>query len=204
MAPSIDVVSFRISTETVFNIVIQDEIQLLRREPVVPCQHRIDFIEDGLGLSDAEFVVGDLISIFRVDGLLLCVALEVTHEFSTERYERLVFERRGRHREASRERFADMEAITISYKKGVKESAVKNSARYSRIPFILEIKVAPVRRRTDSAILCVMGQAHGCLNPILRRLLVEDKVLGCSRARCQTKRTIGLCENFQIHRDLQL
>jgi len=35
------------STEAVFDVVVQDEIQLLRREPVVLRQHRIDFVQDG-------------------------------------------------------------------------------------------------------------------------------------------------------------
>jgi len=32
--------------------VVQDEIQLLRHEPVVPCQQPGDFIEDGAGLAN--------------------------------------------------------------------------------------------------------------------------------------------------------
>lgn len=35
------------TAEAVFNVVVQDEIQLLRREPVVFRQHRVDFVEDG-------------------------------------------------------------------------------------------------------------------------------------------------------------
>ena len=43
------VVGFRAAAEAVFDVVVQDEIQLLRREPVVPRQHRIDFVGDGAG-----------------------------------------------------------------------------------------------------------------------------------------------------------
>ena len=41
--------TFRAAAEAVFDVVVQDKIQLLRREPVVPRQHRIDFVGDGAG-----------------------------------------------------------------------------------------------------------------------------------------------------------
>ena len=37
-----------IAAEAVFGVVVQDEIQLLWCEPVVPCQHRVDSVENGL------------------------------------------------------------------------------------------------------------------------------------------------------------
>ena len=43
------VVGFRAAAKAVFDVVVQDEIQLLCREPVVPRQHHIDFVGDGAG-----------------------------------------------------------------------------------------------------------------------------------------------------------
>jgi hypothetical protein len=40
--------------KAVFDVVVQDEIQLLRRESVVPSQHRVDFVDDRFGLLDLE------------------------------------------------------------------------------------------------------------------------------------------------------
>ena len=41
-------IPFRVAAKAVFDVVIDDEIQFLRREPVVFCQCRVNFIEDGL------------------------------------------------------------------------------------------------------------------------------------------------------------
>ena len=42
------------AAEAVFEVVVQDEIQLLRCEPVVFRQHRVDFVEDGLEVLNAD------------------------------------------------------------------------------------------------------------------------------------------------------
>ena len=36
-----------VAAEAVFDVVVQDEVQLLLRETVVPRQHPVDFVEDG-------------------------------------------------------------------------------------------------------------------------------------------------------------
>jgi len=36
-----------LAAEAVFDVVVQDEIQFLRREAVVPRQHLVYFVEDG-------------------------------------------------------------------------------------------------------------------------------------------------------------
>jgi len=42
------------AAEAVFEVVVQDEIQLLRREPVVFRQHRVDFVDDGFEVLNAD------------------------------------------------------------------------------------------------------------------------------------------------------
>ena len=42
---------FGVAAEAVFNVVVDDEIQLLRREPVVPRQHPVDLVEDACGAA---------------------------------------------------------------------------------------------------------------------------------------------------------
>ena len=42
---------FGVAPDAVFDVVVQDEVQLLRCKSVVPCQHPVDFVEDGFGFT---------------------------------------------------------------------------------------------------------------------------------------------------------
>lgn len=44
-------------SHTVFDVVVDDEIGLLRREAAATCEHSIDFVDDRLGLGGVELVV---------------------------------------------------------------------------------------------------------------------------------------------------